>query len=138
VRGETVAVDGSKFRAVSSAKAIRERDAMKRYLEQLDAADEQDEVVIDASAVQAALAKLRRDPEPHLMRMGNGFAPLTSKESSGAPLPKNAPKPQSVVRAAPEPRAASPQVCPPASVYPCHSGPIKPDPPSMEMFAGRA
>jgi transposase len=53
VRGETVAVDGSKFRAVSSAKTIRERDALKRYLEQLDAADERDEVVIDASAVRS-------------------------------------------------------------------------------------
>jgi len=77
VRGETVAVDGSKFRAVSSAKAIRERDAMKRYLEQLDAAGEQDEVVIDASAVQAALEKLKRNPEPHLMRMGNAIVPVS-------------------------------------------------------------
>src|SRR3954466_6627333 len=34
VKGETVAVDGSKFRAVSSAKSVRERDAVKRYLEQ--------------------------------------------------------------------------------------------------------
>ena len=33
VRGETVAVDGSKFRAVSSAKSVREREAVKRYLE---------------------------------------------------------------------------------------------------------
>src|SRR5439155_255670 len=55
VKGDTVAVDGSKFRAVSSAKSVREREAMKRYLEQLDAADEQDEVVIDPSAVQAAV-----------------------------------------------------------------------------------
>ena len=31
VRGEWVAIDGSKFRAVSSAKSVRERDAMKRY-----------------------------------------------------------------------------------------------------------
>jgi transposase len=70
VKGETVAVDGSKFRAVSSAKTVREREAVKRYLEQLDAADEQDEVVIDASAVQAALEKLKNDPEPeaHFMR----------------------------------------------------------------------
>jgi len=77
VRGETVAVDGSKFRAVSSAKSVRERDAVKRYLEQLDAADEQDEVVIDSSAVQAALEKLKSDPEPEarLMRLANGFAP---------------------------------------------------------------
>src|SRR6266702_794207 len=52
VKGETVAVDGSKFRAVSSAKSVRERDAVERYLEQLDAADAQDEVVIDSSAVR--------------------------------------------------------------------------------------
>src|SRR5882757_8667772 len=41
VKGETVAVDGSKFRAVSSANSIRERDAVKRYREQLDQADEE-------------------------------------------------------------------------------------------------
>jgi hypothetical protein len=76
---------------MSIEKSIRERDAMNHYLEQLDAADEQDEVVFDASAVQAASAKLRRDPEPHLMRMGNGFAPLASKESSGLSrrMPRN-------------------------------------------------
>jgi len=74
VKGETVAVDGSKFRAVSSAKRVHEREAMKRYLEQLDTADQQEEVVIDASAVQAALEKLKNDPEPEarFMRMGNG------------------------------------------------------------------
>src|ERR1700688_1842582 len=74
VRGETVAVDGSKFRAVSSAKSIRERDAVKHYLEQLDAADAQDEVVIDSGAVQAALEKLKGDPEPEarFMRTANG------------------------------------------------------------------
>src|SRR5215468_8943633 len=43
VKGETVAVDGSKFRTVSSAKRVAERETMKRYLEQLDAADEQEE-----------------------------------------------------------------------------------------------
>jgi transposase len=84
VGGETVAVDGSKFRAVSSAKTIRERDALKRYLEQLDAADERDEVVIDASAVQAALEKLKSDPEPeaHMMRMANGFAPAYNVQTA--------------------------------------------------------
>jgi transposase len=84
VRGETVVVDGSKFRAVSSAKRVRERDAMKRYLEQLDAADEQDEVVIDASAVPAALEKLKQDPEPEakMMRTGNGFAPAYNVQTA--------------------------------------------------------
>ena len=74
VKGETVAVDGSKFRTVSSAKRVGERETMKRYLEQLDAADEQEESVIDASRVQAALEKLKNDPEPEarFMRVGRG------------------------------------------------------------------
>src|SRR6202140_2466143 len=32
VRGEWVAIDGSKFRAVSSAQRVRERDCVQRYL----------------------------------------------------------------------------------------------------------
>ena len=77
VRGETVAVDGSKIRAVSSESRVREREAMKRYLEQLERADEQEEVVIDPSRVQAALEKLQNDPEPEVRRMpiAKGFAP---------------------------------------------------------------
>jgi transposase len=84
VGGEMVAVDGSKFRAVSSAKRMRERDAMKRYLEQLDAADEQDEVVIDPSAVAAALEKLKNHPEPEarFMRTGSGFAPAYNVQTA--------------------------------------------------------
>lgn len=84
VRGEMVAVDGSKFRAVSSAKRVRERDAMKRYLEELDAADEQDEVVIDPSAVQAALEKLKSHPEPEarFMHMGSGHAPAYNVQTA--------------------------------------------------------
>ena len=77
VRGETVAIDGSKFRAVSSAPRVRERDAVKRYLEQLDRADEQEEWVIDPSAVAAALEKLKQDPEPEarFMRTTDGERP---------------------------------------------------------------
>jgi transposase len=84
VRGETVAVDGSKFRAVSSAKSVRERDAVKRYLEQLDAADEQEEVVIDPGAVQAALEKLKShaEPEARFMRMGNSHAPAYNVQTA--------------------------------------------------------
>lgn len=84
VRGETVAVDGSKFRAVSSAQSVRERDAVKRYLEQLDTADAQDEVVIDSSAVQAALEKVNSDPEPeaHFMRTANGSAPAYNVQTA--------------------------------------------------------
>jgi transposase len=84
VKGETVAIDGSKFRAVSSARSVRERDAVKRYLEQLDAADEQEEMVIDPSAVEAALEKLKQDPEPEakFMRMGSGHAPAYNVQTA--------------------------------------------------------
>jgi chromosomal replication initiation ATPase DnaA len=84
VRGETVAVDGSKFRAVSSAKSVREREATKRYLEQLDAADEQEEVGIDQSAVQVALKKLKNDPEPEirLMPVAQRLAPAYNVQTA--------------------------------------------------------
>lgn len=84
VKGETVAVDGSKFHTVSSAKSVRERDAVKRYLKQLEQADEQDEVVIEPSAVRAALEKLEKYPEPEakLMRTGNGFAPAYNVQTA--------------------------------------------------------
>jgi transposase len=83
VRGEWVAIDGSKFRAVSSAKSVRERDALKQYLEQLERADEQ-EVVLDPSAVAAALEKLKNQPEPEarFMRMGNSHAPAYNVQTA--------------------------------------------------------
>lgn len=63
---------------------MRSRDAVQRYLEQLDAADEQDEVVIDSSAVRAALAKLKSHPEPedHFMRTANGFTPAYNVQTA--------------------------------------------------------
>lgn len=70
VRGEWVAIDGSKFQAVSSARSEREREAVKRYLDQLEQTDEHDEVVLDPSAVSAALEKLNRDPEPEAYAHG--------------------------------------------------------------------
>jgi transposase len=77
VKGEWVAIDGSKFQAVSSVKSVREREALERYLEQLEQSDEQAEVVIDPSAVAAALEKLRQHPEPEVgfMRTTQGFIP---------------------------------------------------------------
>ncbi len=84
VRGETVAVDGSKFRAVSSAGRVRERNAVHHYLEQLDKADAQDEVVIDSSAVQAALERLRNHPEPEarFMRTADGLLPAYNVQTA--------------------------------------------------------
>ncbi len=64
VSGEWVAIDGSKFQAASSAHSVREREAVRRYLEQMAAADEQEGMVIDPSAVAAALEKLKNHPEP--------------------------------------------------------------------------
>ena len=77
VRGEWIAIDGSKFQAVSRAKSVREREALERYLEQLEQNDEQDEVVIDPSAVASALEKLRQHGEPEVgfMRTTQGFIP---------------------------------------------------------------
>ena len=84
VKGEWVAIDGSKFRAVASATTVREREAMKRYLDQLEDADEQDEVVIDPAAVAAALEKLKHDPEPEaqLMRTRDGIAPAYNVQTA--------------------------------------------------------
>jgi hypothetical protein len=84
LRGEWVAIDGSRFRAVASAATGRERDAGKRYLDQLGSADEQDEVVIDPSAVAAALEKLKQDAEPeaHFMRTRDGIAPAYNVQTA--------------------------------------------------------
>lgn len=84
VRGQWIAVDGSKFRAVSSAAAVREREAVKRYLEQMEKADAEDEVVIDPVAVAAALEKLNNDPEPEarFMRMNSGHAPAYNVQTA--------------------------------------------------------
>ena len=74
VRGEWVAIDGSKFLAVSSARNVREREAIERYLDAVETVDGQEEVVIDPSAVAAALEKLNRhrEPEARFMRIGHG------------------------------------------------------------------
>src|SRR5438445_8813337 len=82
VRGEWVAIDGSKFRAVSSARS--EREALKRYLDELESADAQDEVVIDPSAVAAALEKLKKhsEPEAGFMRTGDGTAPAYNVQTA--------------------------------------------------------
>lgn len=84
VRGQWIAIDGSKFRAVSSAAGVREREAVKRYLEQLEKADAEDEVIIDPSAVAAALARLNNDPEPEarFMRMNSGHAPAYNVQTA--------------------------------------------------------
>jgi len=77
VKGEWIAIDGTKFLAVSSARSVGERESMRKYLESVEAGDEQEEVVIEPGAVSAALEKLRNHPEPeaHFMRIGSGSNP---------------------------------------------------------------
>jgi transposase len=84
VKGEWIAIDGSKFQTVSSRKSVRERDALERYLEQLEQSDQQDEVVIDASAVASALEKLRRHPEPEagFMHSEHGLMPAYNVQAA--------------------------------------------------------
>src|SRR5579875_1739754 len=69
IRGEWVAVDGTKFRAVASADSVRERVALERYLDSCETADDEQQAEIDPSAVQAALAKLKQHPEPEVRFM---------------------------------------------------------------------
>lgn len=64
IRGEWIAIGGSKFRAVASIDATRERVELRRYLEKIEKADEEQHASIDPSAVQAALEKLKQHPEP--------------------------------------------------------------------------
>jgi len=77
VRGEWVAIDGSKFQTVSSARSVGERESMKRYLDAVEAGDEQEEAILEPSAVAAALKKLEQHPEPEarFMRTAHGPAP---------------------------------------------------------------
>jgi transposase len=84
VRGEWVAIDGSKFRAASSERGVREREAVARYLEQMEAADAEEDLVIDESAVAAALEKLRQhaEPEARLMPMAGRFAPAYNVQTA--------------------------------------------------------
>lgn len=71
IRGEWIAIDGTKFRAVASCDSVRERQALSRYLDSMETADQEQEATIDPTAVQAALERLRRHPEPEV-----GFMPV--------------------------------------------------------------
>jgi transposase len=64
IRGEWIAIDGSKFRTVASIESTRERLALQRYLDSIEKADEEQQESIDPSAVQTALEKLKQHPEP--------------------------------------------------------------------------
>ena len=84
IKGEWIAVDGSKFRAVASAESVRERQALEKYLDSCEQADEEAQAVIDPSAVQAALDQLKQHPEPEarLMRTAGWFAPAYNVQTA--------------------------------------------------------
>jgi transposase len=84
IKGEWVAIDGSKFRAVASSSSVRERQALETYLDRCAKADEEAQATIDPSAVQAALDKLKRHPEPEarMMRMAGAIAPAYNVQTA--------------------------------------------------------
>lgn len=74
IGGEWIGIDGSKFRAASSFRAVRERKELEQYLAEMEAAEGKEEGAVDESAVAAALEKLRRhaEPEAQFMRPAAG------------------------------------------------------------------
>jgi hypothetical protein len=54
IRGEWIALDGTKFRAVASIDSAREWLNLQKYLDSMEKADEEQQLSIDTSAVQAA------------------------------------------------------------------------------------
>ena len=84
IRGEWIAIDGSKFRAASSIGSVHERRALERYLESLEMADREDEPVVENSAVAAALEKLRRHAEPEVgfMKTAQGMLPAYNVQAA--------------------------------------------------------
>lgn len=84
IRGEWIAVDGSKFRAVSSIDTARERFQLQRYLDSMEKADDEQQTAIDTSAVEAALHRLKQHPEPEVgfMPMGRNTLPAYNFQSA--------------------------------------------------------
>jgi hypothetical protein len=62
IRGEWIAIDGPKFRAVASIDCARERLDLKRYVDSMEKAYEEQQASIDPSVVQAAI-ELKKHPE---------------------------------------------------------------------------
>src|SRR5258708_38871112 len=89
IRGEWIAVDGTKFRAVASMGSVRERRALEQYLDSCEKADEEQQVSIDPTAGQAALEKPKQHPEPEagLMKEGSTSPPAYKGQSAGAAEP---------------------------------------------------
>src|SRR6202451_2961023 len=85
IRGEGIAIDGTKFRAVASIDSTRERLALQRYLDSIEKADKDQQAAIDPAAVQAALDNLKRHPEPEagFMKVAGTIAPAYNVQTAG-------------------------------------------------------
>jgi transposase len=55
IRGEWIAIDGSKFRAVASIDTAREKFQLQRYLDSMEKLDSEETPEFDSAGVQAAL-----------------------------------------------------------------------------------
>jgi len=84
IRGEWVAIDGSKFRAASAVSSVEERKALERYLESMESVDAEDEPRVENSAVAAALEKLHQhaEPEAGFMKTGQGMLPAYNVQTA--------------------------------------------------------
>ena len=84
IRGEWVAVDGSKFRAVASIDTARERFQLQKYLDSMEKLDSEQSPEVDKAGVQAALEKLKQHPEPEagFMVMGRNTQPTYNLQSA--------------------------------------------------------
>jgi len=84
IRGEWIVIDGSKFRAVANGNSVRDRDALRRYLDGMEQADAEQLATIDPSAVQAAIEKLKQHPEPEVgfMRISGGISPAYNVQTA--------------------------------------------------------
>lgn len=84
IGGEWVAIDGSKFRAASSANSVGARVALERWLDAVEHGDQQDEVLAEPEAVAAALKKLEAHPEPEarFMRSPGGHMPAYNVQTA--------------------------------------------------------
>ena len=84
VRGEWIAIDGSKFQAATSARSVAERESMKRYLDAVEAGDAEEEAMIDPGRVAAALEKLasHAEPEASFMRTAHGDVPAYNVQTA--------------------------------------------------------
>src|SRR5580692_9506072 len=84
IRGEWIAIDGSKFRAVASIDTAREKFQLQRYLDSMEKLDSQESPEFDNAGVQAALEKLKHHPEPEVgfMVMGRHTQPAYNLQSA--------------------------------------------------------